>query len=167
MTARPRMREDSTLTSVPDVAEAGDEVAIDMDALKEQIRKQVLAEIASGETPVPEPEEDPTAPRIVHILVDGFTALGKVWYRGQEITVVPDSDEWKSTVDTEGNTWLNLTAQEQNLRYGKQVFARGHWPYGGFDLDDPMLTDEERDILSRADLKRRQRAATPGITNTK
>jgi len=168
MTARPRTREDSTLTSVPDpVAEAGDEVAIDMDALREQIRQELLAEIASGETPVPEPVEDPTAPRIVHILVDGFTALGKVWYRGQEITVIPVSEEWNSTVDRDGNTWLHLSPTEQEIRYGKQVFGRGHWPYGGFDLDDPLLTDEEREILKRTDLKRRQRAATPGVTNKK
>lgn len=172
MTARPRTREDSVSQSVGTgalsvVAEPGDEVAIDMAALKEQIRQELLAEIAAGEVQIPEPVEDPTAPRIVHILEDGFTAFGKVWYRGQEITVVPESDEWNSTVDRDGNTWMNLSYTEQEIRYGRQMFGKGHWPYGGFNLDDPLLTDEEREILQRTDLKRRQRSATPGVTNKK
>lgn len=160
MTARPRTREDSALAVVPE--QPAD--AVDVEALREQIRQELLAELAADPTMAVEAPEDPSAPRILHILVDGFTAFGKVWYRGQEITVVPESDEWKSTVDAEGNTWLNLSVQEQEIRYGRQVFGRGHWPYGGFNLDDPTLTDEEREVLARAEQKRKQRAAVPGVS---
>ena len=163
MTARPRTREESTLAVVPEQQD----VAVDVEALREQIRQELLAELAQDARVVEEAPEDPTAPRIIHILSDGFTAFGKVWYRGQEITVVPDSDEWKATVDTQGLSWLNLSAQDQEIRYGRQVFGRGHWPYGGFDLTDPALSEEDREILARAEQKRKQRAATPGVSFNK
>ena len=92
----------------------------------------------------------------IHFLEDGHTALGYVWYRGQELTFEVGSDAYNSTFDREGNTWLDLidNPREQVLRYGGQKFARGPWPFlpwgVALDADDQAKKDAEEAAKAEA-----------------
>lgn len=61
---------------------------------------------------------------IVHFLVDGISAFGQVWMRGQEIEVWPGHPRWP-----EAEEWINLDVAGQYTRYGRQVFGNGPWPF--------------------------------------
>lgn len=67
---------------------------------------------------------------IIHFLEDGFSALGHVWYRGQELEFVPGSQAYKDTFDRRGRTWLDLRHDEfaQVDRWEKVMFRAGPWP---------------------------------------
>lgn len=67
---------------------------------------------------------------VIHFLEDGFTALGQVWYRGQELEFEPGSGAYQDTFDRFGRTWLDLRHNEfaQVDRYGKVMFRSGPWP---------------------------------------
>lgn len=67
---------------------------------------------------------------VIHFLEDGFTALGKVWYRGQEIEFEPNGPAYGDTCDRHGRSWLDLRDDEfaQVERYGKIMFRSGPWP---------------------------------------
>lgn len=135
------------------------ESAEEMEArLRAEIEARVRAEIAAT-TPVDEadaliPEYTP-APQdaddvvIIHFVEDGLTALGKTWYRGEEMRIVPGSEEWNLLLDKNGNTWLFLDEDQQIARWGHRYFRDGPWRGQSFDLDDPLLNDEERATLAR------------------
>jgi hypothetical protein len=102
---------------------------------------------------------------LIHFLVDGFSAFGNVWYRGQEIEVWPGHPRWR-----EAQSWINLDAAGQYSRYGRQIFGPGPWPGAqsytlgaghfqplkqvGGDGSVAQPTEEE---LLRADAAERQR----------
>ncbi len=67
---------------------------------------------------------------LIHFLEDGFTALGQVWYRGQELEVAPGSGAYADTCDRLGHSWLELRHDEfgQVERFGKVMFRAGPWP---------------------------------------
>ncbi len=67
---------------------------------------------------------------IIHVLEDGFTALGQVWYRGQEIPFDPAKGAYLDTFDRHGWSWLSLRNDDnaQINRYGKVMFREGPWP---------------------------------------
>lgn len=60
---------------------------------------------------------------IVHFLVDGITAFGNTWFRGQEIEVWPGHPRWD-----EAQQWITLDVAGQYTRYGRQIFGLGPWP---------------------------------------
>lgn len=102
---------------------------------------------------------------LVHVLKDGFTVLGTVWYRGQEIGIKRGSPVDELSTDKNGNHWYDQTPVEQMARHGGvQVFGLGPWPF-----DKPDLTaDEYTNALASGDTeavrrydKERQRAAMP------
>jgi hypothetical protein len=102
---------------------------------------------------------------LIHVLVDGLTALGTVWYRGQEIGIKRGSATDKLSTDTNGNRWYELTPVEQVNRFGVQYFAQGPWPF-----DKPGPTDDDGYIAALASgdqeavrryEKARQRAQSP------
>jgi hypothetical protein len=82
----------------------------------------------------------------VHFLEDGFTLLNRVWYRGQELTVVVGSPEWNATVDRRGRSALDLSEEEQMLTREKVYFRRGPWPY-----QKPKTAATEADYLEGLD----------------
>lgn len=84
----------------------------------------------------------------VHFVDDGFTILGKVWYKGEELVVSPGTPEWDEIHDRNGNTTLLLDEWQQMDRYGRRLFAPGPWGGRGYDVDDPSLTDEDRSRLA-------------------
>ena len=74
----------------------------------------------------------------INFVADGLSALGKIWYRGQELTVTKGTDDYESTLDRDGNSWLDLTEAEQLAYWGERKFAAGPWQGAGFDLDADM-----------------------------
>jgi len=92
---------------------------------KEQAHAQALA--LGRENPVAAyaPGRAPSAVEVVliHFLMDGFSAFGKVWMRGQEIEVWPGHPRWP-----EAQRWITLDTAGQYARFGKQVFGNGPWP---------------------------------------
>ncbi len=86
-----------------------------------------------------------TANVVIHFVDDGFTALGKVWYRGQELEFVPGSRAYRDTFDRTNATWLSLRGndKEQIARYGRVMFREGPWD--GRSLVD--VADEPFDPL--------------------
>lgn len=60
---------------------------------------------------------------VIHFVDDGFTALGHVWMRGQQISIGPDHPRWPDVI-----RWISLTPEQQMNVYGKQFFAAGPLP---------------------------------------
>lgn len=60
---------------------------------------------------------------VIHMVDDGLTAFGRVWYRGQEIEIGPDHPRWPEAVN-----WIMLSRFEQLERWGKHYFDFGPWP---------------------------------------
>ena len=90
----------------------------------------------------PEKEEDKI---LIHFLDDGFTALGVIWCRGQEIEFVIDSPAYEDTKDRYGKSWLDLVDNhsEQIRRFGRVMFSRGESPYPCKDAS-AVLEDRKR-----------------------
>jgi hypothetical protein len=81
----------------------------------------------------------PAAPKdgekvLIHVRQDGFTACGRVWYRGQELEFTVGAPNWQSTCDVHGKSWLLLSDVDQIRRYGEVMFGHGPWP--GLSYDD-------------------------------
>jgi hypothetical protein len=108
---------------------------------------------------------------VIHILEDGFTGLGKVWYRGEELEFEPNSMAYKDTFNNRGQSWLDLRKNEfaQAERWGKVMFRDGPWPGKGYadgtwetlrDLaKDGHVTPPSQVELDAAEKARRKRAA--------
>lgn len=124
-------------------------------------------------------EADPDKPNsvTVHFVDDGFTIFGKVWYRGEELTVQQGTPQWEEA--SIGNIMLlTMTEAQQVARWEKRFFAPGPWPYDNpYQIDKAAYTrtdDEGNEVFDQAayekDLqqletiqnKRKIRAATPG-----
>lgn len=105
---------------------------------------------------------------VVHFLADGLTALGRLWYRGEELSVDVGSEEWERTLDAEGNSFLDLDRVAQVRRWEKEMFAPGRWPYDGwdraFDPDENGAAHAEPDAeaLKAAEKARQRNAPPPG-----
>jgi hypothetical protein len=67
---------------------------------------------------------------LIHFVGDGFTALGQIWYRGQELEFTPGSGAYQDTCDRSGRSWLELREDEstQIEKYGEVMFRPGPWP---------------------------------------
>jgi len=74
-------------------------------------------------------------PAVVHFVDDGFTVGAYVFYRGQEY--VPKEDDH----------WARLTPTQQRVRYGRMMFSHGPWTGDTFDLEDPALSEEDKEKL--------------------
>lgn len=112
---------------------------------------------------------------VIHFLEDGFSALGNVWYRGQELEFEPGGKAHKDTFDRFGRSWLDLRNNEfaQVERWGKVMFRNGPWPgkryldavKAGFEKlrsedGTPIAppTEEELARAEKAEAKRRRSA---------
>jgi hypothetical protein len=106
-----------------------------------RIRKEMLAsqEVVEEVVPIDVGETPPIHVNaaenevVIHFVDDGFTFGGAVYYRGQELSLNP--------LD---HPWVNMPRTRQIQKWGKQLFAKGAWPYGGFNLNDPELSDEDK-----------------------
>lgn len=112
---------------------------------------------------------------VIHFLEDGLTALGKVWYRGQELEFEPGSKAYKDTFNRHGKTWLELAGNDfaQVDRWGKVMFRLGPWPGkayvdGSFEpmrneKDDSRVRPPTPEELAAADRLRRTQRAAPRL----
>ena len=128
-------------------------------------------------TVIPDDDDEPEAAKVntvaseasvgklhhIHFVEDGFTAMGEVYYRGQELTVVEGSSEWEQCSDKKGKSWLNYTRRDQLLTYGKVFFEPGPWQGLTYEemLDDPTLSDEEREKVQTLVNTQRAELAQP------
>ena len=91
-----------------------------------ELKKQHARALELGRTLGIRPEDwcDPgTGEYLFHVLDDGFTAFGQVWYRGQEIKIGPGSPRWP-----EAERLLAMDTDAQYRQWGHEVFCRGPWP---------------------------------------
>ena len=72
----------------------------------------------------------------VHFVASGFTALGKVFLKNQELIVDHDDEAYELTLGVDGVSWLTMDEDTQIRRYGKVYFKPGPWP-GERDVKDP------------------------------
>lgn len=139
-----------------------------------RLRDQLARE--SGRKDVDIPVAELTKPGddsniLIHILEDGFTALGKVWYRGEELEFEPGKKAHKDTYNKLGESWLDLRHNEfaQAERWGKVMFRNGPWPGktyadGTFETlrtekGDGHIPPPTQAEIERAEKLRKRRAA--------
>lgn len=105
--------------------------------------------------------------RTFHFIEDGMTILGKVWFRGEQVTLIEDSADWKRTV-TGGRSLFDLTDAEQIERFEKVMFREGVWP-GRSALTEAeyaaAIAGADEESRRRME-KRRQREMAVGFTRS-
>lgn len=109
---------------------------------------------------------------VFHVLHDGFTVLGAVWYRGQEIGIKNGSAYDQLSRDIAGHAWYEMTPETQMDRFGRVMFAVGPWPYS--DPTEVMTDDDYAKALNSNDLgavrryeKEQQRQTKPPVPLTR
>lgn len=123
-----------------------------------------------------EPAEGEDGNILIHFLEDGFTALGQVFVRGQELEFTPGSPAYEDTKDRYGNSWLALRNDEfkQVDRWGKIMFRTGPWPGktyadGQFQSlkavsGDGQVEGPSKEELQRAwDTEQKRKRAAPSL----
>jgi hypothetical protein len=118
---------------------------------------------------------------IIHFVADGFTALGHVWRRGQELEFTVGGGAYLDTCNRFGWSWLELrdnpAAQED--KWGEVKFRSGPWTgltyadaakKARFERLGPLRegqlapTAPDENELARADeAERRRRRAAPRL----
>lgn len=176
----PPARDELNIEAMTEVLDQRAEPVADTELSPEQRRIKDLEDqlaLVSGKKdiePVAEPISVPGDGKniIIHFLEDGLTALGKVWYRGEELEFEVGSQAYKDTFNRRGQTWLDLRFDEfaQADRFdGKIMFRNGPWP-GKTYLDgsfEQMRGEREgtrvaaptEDELAAAEKARAKRAA--------
>lgn len=84
---------------------------------------------------------------LIHIVEDGFTALGTTWYRGQEIEFEVPSAEYNRTKDINGVSWVDVAGdlQEQYARWGQQYLGVGPFiARPGEKFEDAVAAEDAR-----------------------
>lgn len=117
---------------------------------------------------------------LIHFVADGFTALGQVWCRGQELEFTVGSGAYRDTCDRFGRSWLELRDNPavQENKWGEVKFRSGPWPglsyrdatKAQFDRLAPIREGQrppappDETELGRADeAERRRRRAAPRL----
>lgn len=94
----------------------------------------------------------------IHFVEDGFTVLGKVWYRGEELTIEPNTAQWKESPVYRGKIFAQLDEFEQEEIWGRRIFRLGPWRGKRLtEISDPELTEADRAALARAEQIRLER----------
>jgi hypothetical protein len=159
----------------------------DVELTAEQLRikdlENLLAQERGRKDPEPELVEVVQPGRegniLIHFLEDGFSALGQVWYRGQELEFEAGSPAYRDTCDRRGWSWLELRHDEfaQVERYGKVMFRSGPWP--GKSYEDavkaqfetvrgadgsPVPAPNAAELRQAAEAEARRRRAAPRLS---
>jgi hypothetical protein len=92
-------------------------------AERDRQHKAALAAAAQFEQQQPDWQPSEGEAVLIHFIADGLTAMGQVWYRGQELQIGPDHPRWP-----EVRGWITLSRFEQVERWGEQKFDFGPWP---------------------------------------
>jgi hypothetical protein len=96
----------------------------------------------SDEVPV-EYEENVEGGILIHFLVDGVSAQGRIWYRGQEAVFGPKA--YDQTRNRQGQSWLELSEDDQVQRWGVVKFRKGPWP-GKKTYEEPGLESKTNHV---------------------
>lgn len=89
---------------------------------------------------------------IIHFVEDGFTVLGKVWYRGEELSLAPGTPEWEKAPTYNGKIFALMDEYEQEERWGRRMFRSGPWRGKRLtEIEDPELNEAERAALAKAE----------------
>lgn len=119
----------------------------------EQVRiKELEAQLAllAGKAD-PQPDLERVMPGegdiLIHVVSEGgFTALGHVWFRGQEIEFKRGGGAYADTCDRLGRSWLDLDENAQIDKYGEVMFRPGPWQGKTYvDAKGATLTHPLRD----------------------
>lgn len=84
---------------------------------------------------------------LIHVVQDGFTALGQVWHRGQEMEFEVGGAAYEQTKDRNGFSWVDLAGDvhEQYRRWKRQWLALGPFrPLPGEKFEDEVAKADER-----------------------
>lgn len=76
----------------------------------------------------------------VEFLADGVTAWGRVYGRGDKVSVRKGEKSWNETLDRKKKSWLDLDEASQMARWGKLYFRIIPNPPG--KLKGPHATEE-------------------------
>lgn len=112
----------------------GEQPDIELTSEQQRVREQEAQHAqAEGKTETAPVYETPTSGEdniVIHVLEDGFTVLGNVWFRGQEMEFSPNGPAYRDTFDRNGRSWLELRDKDfaQVERWGKIMFRSGPWP---------------------------------------
>lgn len=90
------------------------QIAADEKAEREKLEK-LAAERAAK---IPAPKIDPWK-RTVHFLVEGYTACGKVWEKGDTLVILEDSPEFRLSFDAYSNFIFDKSPEEQLEKWGE------------------------------------------------
>lgn len=89
----------------------------------------------------------------VHFVDDGLTLLGKVWFRGEELTINPGTENWDAA-----HSILTMDEYAQEERWGRRFFREGPWRGKRLDeIEWDELTDDEREQLKKAQRLREEK----------
>lgn len=84
---------------------------------------------------------------LFHVVRDGVTAFGDVWYRGQEIEIEVGTAAYRRTLDKNGKSWLDIVNDEeaQYIRWGERRFGPGEFrPRPGERFEDALVSVDQR-----------------------
>lgn len=153
-----REKQDATLTP--------DQVRIK--ELEDRLAKEMGRKDPDQEFEVADPDGETI---LIHFVADGFTALGHIWYRGQELEFTVGSPAYNDTRDRYGWSWLSLRddAAAQEARYKEVKFRSGPWPGAAYAdaatkarfeplKDVKPLTEADLAVADRAEARRRRAA---------
>jgi hypothetical protein len=76
----------------------------------------------------------------VEFLADGVTAWGRVYGRGEKVSVRKGEKSWNETLDRKKKSWLDLDNDGQMARWGRLYFRIVPNPPG--KLKGPRATEE-------------------------
>lgn len=108
---------------------------------------QHAAALAAGQELPPLQYELPTGQTyLIHILEDGFTFAGQVWYRGQQLEFIVGSARWE-----QAQAWIGMDDWAQMAQYGKIYFRPGPWP--GKRYSDALQPENQVPQLGDSDGK--------------
>lgn len=132
--------------------------------IREQVEAEVRAKVAADATLNPadatpisgaDVDGDPTQQGsiTVHFVEDGLTLLGKIWYRGEELTINPGTDNW-----AQASNVLVMDEYEQESKWGQRFFRNGPWRGKSLmDIDMSEMDDEQRRQLIKAQKRHEER----------
>jgi hypothetical protein len=137
----------------------------ELKALKDQLAQRRAQEL-SFLPPTYEDFEEGEDAITIHILIDGFTVQGEVFYRGQEIVFPKGGKAYQQTINRLGKSWLDLRSDDnaQYDRWGKVYFHEGPWPFKGWEqltLRDLGPDATEADLAKAIKSERLRRRLAP------
>jgi hypothetical protein len=87
-----------------------------VEAVEEAILEEIVEEVA--EIVVEELKAEEPRTFLIHCIRDGATAFGNIWYVGQEVEVGKSSPAYRSTVDRNGDSWLEALESKPDCQNG-------------------------------------------------